>query len=342
MANKRASKKTIVAALPAPVSTGIPEKISSLPVPENPQHPVVQYMQDKLGADFQLSPNYGLRGLPDIPKNRGNADLFNAVANLPVEQGGLVGSNLEARPELFLGNDRPGQMVIAPSGRLYNNGVDMNGSTGLTYLENPPRVYIDPTQPKGDWAGASKNKVNPFQTIVHEMNHANNIVAGSKPRPAVYHSAYAPQPITAASANFDAQNRGDVKRFTQDAYDLGWPSTVDPKSNYMHRNFSETMATAAGLEAVQPRGKLPWDSESGAKLFNTPERKGAYVDATRTGREPIASSSEGYDYGRFAQPRFKESYKDRVQQDHNSRGLGGYNALMNTRPINQVVADWFK
>lgn len=315
------------------------EPIAALPIPDNPQHPVVKYMQDKLGAEFQLSPNYGLRGLPDIPKNRGNADLFNALANLPIEQGGLVGSNLEARPELFLGDKKLGRMMVALPDVLEREGADMGGATGTTHIENPPRVYVDPTPLKGEWSGNMGRKVNPFLTIAHEMNHANNLNAGYKPKPENSSRGYIARPTTRAAVNFYAQDKHDKDRFSQDSYSLGWPSTTDPNKSFTNNNFEEAIASAAGIEATLPRGKLPWDNAGGAKLFNTPARQGAYVEATRSGKEPLAVSDEGYNY---PERRWQENWDEVVRRGYNSRGLGGYSALMNTRPINQVVADWFR
>lgn len=313
--------------------------VAALPVPENPQHPVVQYMQDKLGAEFQLAPNYGLRGLPDIPKNRGNADLFNGLANMPIDKGGLQGSNLEARPELFLGKQKLGKMMVALPDVLDQNGADIGSASGVTHIENPPRVYVDPNQLEGDWAGKVGTKVNPFFVVAHEMNHANNLNDGYKPKPKDSSSSYVGRPTTRASMNFYAQDKHDKDQFSKDAYGLGWPSTINPDKHFTNNNFEEAIASAAGLEATLPRGKLPWDSDGGAKLFNTPARQGAYVEATRSGKEPLAVSDEGYNY---PDRRWQENWDEVVRRGYNSRGLGGYSALMNTRPINQVVADWFK
>lgn len=307
--------------------------------PEQPINPTVQYMQNNLGAEFQIAPNYGLRGLPDVPKNRGNADLFHALANLPVEQGGLVGSNLEARPELFLGKDKPGKMLFSTPNGLSQAGAEMDGASGLTYIENPPRVYVDPTKAMNYVKGEAA--VSPFSTAVHEMHHVTNINERAKPKPKHYKNWLSISPNGTAMENHDAQNKDDRVQFSQDAFDQMWPSTTDPRKSFANNNYEEAMASAAGLEAITERGTLPWNTKSGKQLFNTPERQGAYVDATRTGREPIAFNPDLYKY-RNGLNRFTPDFDEAVQKAHNSRGAGGWNALMNTRPINQVVADWFK
>lgn len=321
-----------------------------------PTHPVVSYLQDQLGAQVQ-NPVYP-KPYNGLPANRGNADTLNAVANLPVEQGGLQGSNLATRPELYLGKTKPDEFLIGDAAAIGRTNPEALGSTGETW-HNPnngkQQVYINMTRPLKGFAQETKGSSLPFLPTVHEMYHATDNKPMRRPE-GVDYTQFSGKPMHRAIDNFRAQNSDTdhavddkagwqgLQQLAADAGQQVWPSTVEnPGNDGVRDNIEESVATAFGLESVLPRGQLPWDTQTGAALFNTPERKGLYVEATRSGREPIARNPDLYRSHRGTPDEaFRPDFEDYVQKTHAGRGLGIWNSLMNARPVNQVVRDWLK
>ena len=306
----------------------VPVQPAQLPEPTNP---IIEYLRNILGAQFY-------RPHEDVPNQYG---YYAGLANLPREKGGMVGTNLETRPELYLGKTRPDYFGVAGAtqfARMLDRGVP-EGLTRYDPRTKKTQVFIN-NRSLGEANQAPESLADFFGSIAHEAHH-KDMFANLSPKNAAKNTRWRDTPPTATpderglDRSFGTRDIGVYRDPYQDeavvsalrkASDLGWPSLPDSDKITPYNSIAyipELFAEASGVEATQPRGRLPWDTEQGKQIFADDRMKGAYVEATRHD-SPLATSA------------LPETFQPDRNDPSPIKGRTMWNRLMSMPPVNKL------
>ena len=312
----------------------VPVQPSQLPEPTNP---IIEYLRNVLGAQF-YRPNQ------DVPNQYG---YYAGLANLPHDQGGMGGTNLESRPELYLGKKRPDYFGVAGQQQFDRQMADrpewdryvQGGLSTLEYPSNQIKTFVNNRGLDGV-SPSPESIARLFSAIAHEAHHTDQY-ANLDPKNSAkskwwrdVRPAAAPEE-RGLDRSFGTQQIGVYRNPYRDeavisalrkASELGWPSL--PKSGKITTENSEAyvpelFAEASGVEATQPRGRLPWDTEQGKQIFADDRMKGAYVEATRHD-SPLATSA------------LPETFQPDRNDPSPIKGRTMWNRLMSMPPVNKL------